>query len=241
MTEAEWLACADPQKMLEFFSRRRRKSAVANERKLTLFACACCRRIWHFIPTDPCRDAVDVAERYVDELATEMERHAAWSSAVASAVEEGIRVDEPYDRENVEWGCVPGGLAVLATLGLVGVGDVSPGEVASTALGEMALDTSGLGFRNEEAFRHVQLVEHNAQVILLRHIIGNPFRLYPAPDHWPTTVVQLANALYNGQDCGFALHDALLEAGQVDLAEHFRQEMEHPKGCWAVDLILGKK
>ena len=45
---------------------------------------------------------------------------------------------------------------------------------------------------------------------LLRHSIGNPFRPYLAPDHWPTAVFQLASASSDGQDCGFALHDALL-------------------------------
>jgi hypothetical protein len=53
--------------------------------------------------------------------------------------------------------------------------------------------------------------------------------------------VQLAESLYAGQDCSFALHDALLEAGHAELAEHFREETSHPKGCWVVDLILGKK
>lgn len=74
-----------------------------------------------------------------------------------------------------------------------------------------------------------------------RHIIGSPFRTYPVLETWPATVTQLANALYNGEDCGFALHDALLEAGHPELAEHFRQEQSHPKGCWVVDLVLGKK
>jgi hypothetical protein len=77
--------------------------------------------------------------------------------------------------------------------------------------------------------------------LLLRHIIGNPLRPYPAPLSWPSTVVQLAESLYAGQDCAFALHDALLEAGHGELAEHFREEKSHPKGCWVVDLILGKE
>jgi hypothetical protein len=81
----------------------------------------------------------------------------------------------------------------------------------------------------------------NAGATLLRHLLGNPFRPYPAPASWPSTVVQLAESLYTGQDCCFALHDALLEAGHAELAEHFRQEKWHPKGCWALDVILGKK
>jgi hypothetical protein len=79
------------------------------------------------------------------------------------------------------------------------------------------------------------------QCNLVRHIFGNPFRPYPSPPSWPSTVVQLAESLYGGQDCAFALHDALLEADHAELAEHFREEKSHPKGCWVVDLILGKE
>ena len=53
--------------------------------------------------------------------------------------------------------------------------------------------------------------------------------------------MQLALALYQQQDCAFALHDALLDASHTELAEHFRQEEKHPKGCFVVDWILGKK
>jgi hypothetical protein len=42
MTEAEWLACDDPQRMLAFLGRTRRRSA-ASDRKLRLFAAACVR------------------------------------------------------------------------------------------------------------------------------------------------------------------------------------------------------
>ena len=74
---------------------------------------------------------------------------------------------------------------------------------------------------------------------LLRHIIGNPFRPYQPPSSWPASVVKLAQAAYDQQPCHFALHDALLEAGHVELAEHFK-ESYHPKGCYALDAILGK-
>src|SRR5262249_1674280 len=77
------------------------------------------------------------------------------------------------------------------------------------------------------------------QMALLRHVLGNPYQPAPICAYLPSTVIQLADALYNGEDCGFALHDALIEAGQPELAEHFRDE-DHPKGCWVLDLILGK-
>jgi hypothetical protein len=79
----------------------------------------------------------------------------------------------------------------------------------------------------------------------------NPQMPISHSEHWPATVVQLAEALYQGQDCSFALHDALLEAGHAELASHFQQQRQHPKdyralsgqhvrGCWALALLLGK-
>jgi len=82
--------------------------------------------------------------------------------------------------------------------------------------------------------------ERQAQAELLRHIVGNPFRPYPAPDFWPSTVVELAQAVYDGTGDHRILSDALEEAGHRELAEHFRREDWHPKGCWALDRILAK-
>jgi hypothetical protein len=83
--------------------------------------------------------------------------------------------------------------------------------------------------------------ENAAQASLLRHIIGNPFRSFPTMPHWPETVVQLAQSLYDGTDCAFALHDALLDAGLGEFADHFMNEAGHPKGCWLLDLLLQKE
>ncbi|OAI47683.1 hypothetical protein AYO44_09305 [Planctomycetaceae bacterium SCGC AG-212-F19] len=76
---------------------------------------------------------------------------------------------------------------------------------------------------------------------LLRHIVGNPFRPYTAPASWPKAVVELAQALYEGTGDRLILADALEEAGHQDLAQHFRAEEWHMKGCWVVDVILGKR
>src|SRR5262249_1091811 len=60
MTEAEWLACTDPERMLEFLGDK------ASDRKLRLFAVACCRGIWGFIDDPDARITVEVAERHSD-------------------------------------------------------------------------------------------------------------------------------------------------------------------------------
>ena len=52
MTEQEWLACAGPYKMLEFLRGK------ASERKLRLFAVACCRSVWDFITDRGAQNAV---------------------------------------------------------------------------------------------------------------------------------------------------------------------------------------
>jgi hypothetical protein len=67
MTESEWLACTDPRKMLECLHGK------ASERKLRLFACACCRVFWSFLTDLRSRQAIEAAERYADGAITQQE------------------------------------------------------------------------------------------------------------------------------------------------------------------------
>src|SRR5215475_9925251 len=66
MTEADWLACSRPASMLNFLSRESMARRRTSDRKLRLFAVACCRRIWHLLPDQRCRKAVQTAEDFAD-------------------------------------------------------------------------------------------------------------------------------------------------------------------------------
>lgn len=64
MTEAEWLACTDPGKMVACLSKE------THDRKLRLFGCACCRQVWQWITEEVFRTAVETAERFADGKAS---------------------------------------------------------------------------------------------------------------------------------------------------------------------------
>ena len=79
----------------------------------------------------------------------------------------------------------------------------------------------------------------------LRCVLGNPFRPVAVVPSWLTsTVVALAQGIY--EDRAFdrmpILADALQDAGcdNDDILNHCRQSGEHVRGCWVVDLLLGK-
>jgi hypothetical protein len=88
--------------------------------------------------------------------------------------------------------------------------------------------------------------EEAAQVPLLRDIFGNPFRPVTLDPAWRTsTVLALATGIYNEKafDRMPTLADALMDAGcsNEDILNHCRGPGPHSRGCFAVDLILGRE
>ncbi|MDY3553014.1 hypothetical protein R5W24_002104 [Gemmata sp. JC717] len=80
----------------------------------------------------------------------------------------------------------------------------------------------------------------------IRDIFGNPFRPVTFSPAWRTfTVVALASGMYDSRDFTAMpiLADALQDAGcdSADILAHCRGEGPHVRGCWVVDLVLGKE
>jgi hypothetical protein len=85
MIEQEWLACTDPEKMLGFLRGK------ASERKLRLFACACCRHQLCGQLNQSISAVVDVAEQYADGKAMMEEVTAVRKVARRAAKQAGCR------------------------------------------------------------------------------------------------------------------------------------------------------
>jgi hypothetical protein len=80
----------------------------------------------------------------------------------------------------------------------------------------------------------------------IRDIFGNPFRPVTLDPSWPTsTVTALARQMYEARDFSAMpiLADALMDTGCGDeqVLRQCRGEGSHVRGCWVVDLCLGRE
>jgi hypothetical protein len=223
MTEAEWLACTDVTPMLEFLR------GNASERKLRLFACACCRGVWLRLPVQV-KEAVATVERYCDGAADNQEFAVQVLSQASSAV---------YLHSDLLRG-------IAYHNGSIWHGDlIAAAQDVSNSCVELGYHAQPV-LRSSDAHDIAPVArEWASQAALLRDIFDNPFHPVILNPRWLTsTVVALARGIYAERafDRLPILADALEDAGcdQPDLLAHCRGVGHHVRGCWAVDLILGK-
>jgi hypothetical protein len=249
LTESEWLACTDPEKMLKSIRDSNKTSASgyfrglfgvlleplrrrkASERKRRLFGCACCRHIWHLVPDERSREALLVAERFADGLAGEIELKTAGQEARIAYEQYMGGLREQY----------------VATVACSGVVMKNVGHVVNAMhIAALAVRMVCGSWDAERAF----------QCSLILDLFGNTFRpslpLPPAVLAWhDAVVVRLAQAAYDERHLPSGtldnsrlavLADALEEGGctDADILGHLRGPGPHVRGCWSVDLCLGK-
>jgi hypothetical protein len=222
MTEAEWLACTEPERMLGFLKGK------SSERKLRLFALACCYSIWELIDDPRSQAAVEFADLHA-EIGLARRRG-------LGAIRKGARAafGEAWMRRHEE-GSTESNSRMMAAYAVEGLLTQRPWETVPYNTGRVAT-----------------ALRKNWQSDSLRDIIGNPFRPLTVSPAWQTPqVVALAQAAYDQRELPSGtldaarlavLADALEEVGcdQADLLGHLRGPGPHVRGCWAVDLLLGK-
>lgn len=188
------------------------------DRRIRLLLVAALRAVWAHIPSDY-RPAVEAAERYADD------RHE--SVLLRAGVDEppdlgeGLshvlswRAYETRDADLVDDRKWPLWVRLLTSLAR----DPVPGRDQSSAT----------------AFH----------LALFRDVVRNPCKPVAFDPAWRTsTAVAVAQGMYESRDFSAMpiLGDALQDAGcdNDDILNHCRQPGPHVRGCWVVDLVLGK-
>lgn len=210
MTEQEWLTSEDPDHLLKWLQRSKRFRPAP--RKLGLFACACARRLGARVTDAFTMNGLNLAERMAEGIATEKECRAF------------------HRRRDSQHGKYVH-IAVWAVRVLENENWTSHETSARSVAGYVACEL-GTG-------------EPELQSQLLRDVIGNPYRPVMCDAIWRSaTVVAIAQAICDQQSFSNLpiLADALEDAGcdNSEILAHLRGPGPHVRGCWAVDLLLGK-
>src|SRR5262245_39087897 len=247
MTEAEWLACADPQPMFEFLRRR------ASDRKVRLFAVACCRRVWASLEHEEFRDAVRKAELFADGLVEQDEMLQAYKKAHAVFIKLHGKDNGPGAALTTSSFPAPPKTFFQRIADALDdpwwedefdEGDpLAPALVTARHAARAAADLQGQRYVLDAP---ATIAEQRVQSALVHCLFGNPFRPPPVCAAWLTReVMDFADDIYAERafDRMPLLADALEASGctNAELIEHCRLGREHARGCWVVDLLLGKE
>jgi hypothetical protein len=209
MTPDEWDACTEPHKMLLFL----RESGRASERRLRLFTCACCRRIWPLLTNSRDRRGVEVAELHADGRATSQEVLQARAGPGRPASGRVLWLpSEPWWPEVGPWEAARRVAAFAAAV-------AAPGEEPAQC--RLLRDLF-------DPFRLAKLDASWLTPTVVSLAVASYEERLPSGHLEPARLLILA--------------DALLDAGcdDVQLLEHLRSGGAHWRGCFAVDAVLGK-
>ncbi|MCI0705266.1 MAG: hypothetical protein L0241_29760 [Planctomycetia bacterium] len=211
MTEAEWLTTTDVEKVLSNLS------GPLSARKLRLAYCACLRSdaVWPFVVSKSSRRAVEISEQFAEEQIGARELRTARTSAHSA------------------W---------------ARIGPLKPPQYAAAELAHNACWLDAMLLREAlVVLRRLVRAGLPIPAAPLREIFGNPFRTVEFNPAWRTSdVVLLARGIYEERafDRMPILADALQDAGcdNDEMLNHLRAvDVIHVRGCWALDLVLGKE
>jgi hypothetical protein len=189
--------------------------ARPNGRKIRLLVCEWCNRRWNALD-ERYQRAIEIAGRFADGQATDEELSQARRAARGCRQMYGVPCAYARSIQYTDAVSVAGHLA------------------------QYPYD------RHEPEVVEARKAEKVAQLAILHDIFGTPFRPVAFFSDWRTdTTRALARQMYESRDFGAMpiLADALQEAGcdSEEVLSHCRDPKQvHVRGCWVVDLVLGK-
>jgi hypothetical protein len=231
MTEAEWFASQDVLRMLRWLGER------PGARKLRLFGCACLRSLGDALPWE----ALECL-KYVEKAGDGLLR---WPEAVSRVT---TRTSNPHLPLRA-W--LPACLMTSSPVTAAADAAYLAGAILANGMDRME-EWSGnsydWGYQPPASLLvyRAHLMATGPLAPLFRDVVGNPFRPVSFNRDWRTgTAVQLARRMYESREFTLMpiLADALQDAGceDADILGHCRDPQQaHVRGCWVVDLVLGK-
>jgi len=215
VTEDKWVACTDPMQLMEVLWNG------VSDRKLRLFAVACCRVMIAGTNEPSAARAVQASELFADGSISAEELRVARREVTNAwnRVHDAGEVNPTFPRN--------------AAIG-------AAYQVSRPSARKVVQEISML------LRRPVGGVPKEYLVSILHDILGNPFRPLTAEPTWLTfDVIAMATGIYGEKafDRLPILADALQDAGcDIDtILGHCRHPGEHVRGCWVVDALLGKE
>jgi hypothetical protein len=231
MDEFEWLNRDNPEVMLRFLR------GSVSDRKLRLLACEACRDLFGYLSrllpqavpeTEMIWNGLHAAERFLDGQIPPSDLAAAYKLAVDySNYKRWLEYALSSTARADAWDA--------ADQTLMGLRDFVD-ELDRYATPDQTQEIDSMGFW-----------DGSRQVAFIRDIFGNPFRPVAFDPAWLTSdATLLAQGIYDERafDRMPILADALQDAGctNEDILNHCRDaSATHVRGCWVVDLVLGKQ
>jgi hypothetical protein len=215
MTEAEWRSCNDVEALLNHLWSVFPEMEWG-DRKPTLLFCACGKSVQHLLPGEYSQ-LLAAMERGADGLAKPEEMRAA---------------SERAERAVTPLGDDQSGLMFSLGYGDLGLFGYEAAKIISAATGTDL----------EETQERIDAQYSD----LVREVFGNPFRGARPSGLWlrDPSVRELAHQICSEGifECVPELADLLEQAGCKDdeVLDHCREPRTHVRGCWVLDLVLGK-
>ncbi len=218
--------------------------AKVTARKLRIFGMECCRRIKGFQSDEDCAQALQLCEQLmVDD----------------SGDAEAIALREKIEARRLELirgrGQCPAGMWGLAAAKYLLQTDREYERGEGPSLKEVSSMATSAGVRADRDIQRFEDVrpedfENLANILnnqgdLLMEVLGNPFEFIDLDERWLSDeVVGLARRIDQQATPKLMseLAAALQQAGCTDerILNHCRLPYQHTRGCWLIDLILGR-